>query len=333
MTDVFEKSFGAVSGREAKLFVLDSGALSVGMLDYGCTLAFVRIPARDGETVNAVLGYPDAEGYSLGTSCIGATVGRFAGRIGGARFTLDGKEYLLERNDGENHLHGGFHKRFYDAVRIENGVRFTLVSPDMDEGFPGELAFTVSVTLEGSVLRFEYEAASSRDTVINITNHSYFNLEGGGDVRGHILRVNAESFAELGPGMIPTGRLLPVSGTALDFTSPRAIGDISSCEELSLPGGLDHSFALENGGALAECARLYSEKTGVGLVCRTTQPCVHIYTGNFVQLDGAAAFPKNGGVCLETQHFPDSPNRPEFPAAHLRAGERFREVTEYEFIS
>ncbi|MBR6108813.1 MAG: galactose mutarotase [Clostridia bacterium] len=329
MTNIFEKPFGIAGGRAARLFMLESEDLSVGLTDLGCTLVFVRVKAAG---VNAVLGYPDAGGYARGTSCVGASVGRYAGRIGNARFTLNGREYALERNDGENHLHGGFHKRFYDAEPIENGVRFSLTSPDMDEGFPGELRLTAEVTLNGSALRFVYGAESSADTYINITNHSYFNLDGGGDVKAHALRVNAEKYAELGPGMIPTGRLLPVSGTPLDFTEMRRIGDISAVDELSACGGLDHSFALENGGSLALCAEAFSPKTGVRLICRTTQPCVHVYTGNFINLDAAGSFPKNGGFCLETQHFPDSPNKPEFPPALLRAGERFRETTEYEFL-
>ena len=332
------KSFGRALGRRARRYILTAEKLTVGVTDFGAAITDIIVPGRDGKPVNAVLGYDDASGYEKGTSSLGATVGRYAGRIGGARFTLEGREYLLEKNDGENHLHGSFGKRFFKAERIENGVRFTLLSPDTDEGFPGELRLFVTYEAEGGTLRVTYEAETDRDTVLNITNHSYFNLSGEGNCADHVLTVFADGTAEVGNGLIPTGRLLPVHGTPLDFTAPRRLKETIEDAELSATRGLDHSFIVRGEpGTLRSAARLTSPKTGVSLLCRTTQPTVHVYTAGFLDMDaaqrlrGGAKAEKNGGVCLETQHLPDSPNRPEFPSVLLKAGERFREVTEYVF--
>lgn len=334
MLNIFEQNFGNANGRQARLFVLDSGKMRVGVTDFGCTLAFIKVRGADGLMHDCALSYPDASGYARGASFLGATVGRYAGRIAGASFSLAGKQFLLEKNDGENHLHGGFSKRFWEAEVLENGVRFSLLSPDMDEGFPGELRAFVLVGLEGGTLRLSYEAVSGRDTVLNLTNHTYFNLNGGGDIKDHRLRLHSRRFAELDPGMIPTGRLVSVRGTPLDFTRVRRIGEISRCAELAAEGGVDHSFFIEAcGEGPVLCAELYSPASGIGLAVRTTQPSVHVYTGNFLQNDPALRFPQNGGICFETQRFPDSPNKPAFPTAVLRAGERYFELTEFEFFA
>lgn len=336
MTNIFEKSFGKVSGREARLFVLDSGSLRVGLTDFGCTTAFIITGDRSGNEVNAVLGYGDARGYALGSSYVGAVVGRYAGRIGRARFTLNGRLYELERNDGENHLHGGFSKRFWDAEQVESGIRFTLVSPDMDEGFPGELRVSVTAEVIGGTLRFTYEAETESDTHINLTNHSYFNLNGGGSVNDHLLCVNANRFAQADPALIPTGEFRSVHGTPLDFTRERPLSAAIRSPFLRASRGLDHSFITDRPCGpygLADAARVSSPASGITLTCRTTQPSVHIYTAGFVNKDAYGRFPVNGAVCLETQHLPDSPNKPEFPGTLLKKGDVFREITEYSFAA
>lgn len=336
MTTIKQEIFGQAFERDATRYTLSSGAVSVGVSDFGCCITDLCVRDRLGGMRNVVAGYASAEGYAAGSSCLGATVGRYAGRIGKARFCLDGREFTLEKNDGDNHLHGGFSKRFWHAEQRRGALELRLFSPDGDEGFPGGLFVCVTFELADNVLRITYEAEADADTVLNLTNHSYFNLNGGGDALSHLLCVNADEYAELGEGMIPTGRLLPTENTPLDFARWRLVGSALEDDSLLSTGGMDHSFALLNEGRLCEAARLFSPESGVGLICRTTQPTVHIYTGNYLHLDSAgfdrAGRPlvKHGGICLETQHFPDSPNRPEFPSAVLRAGERYAEVTEYE---
>lgn len=330
MTTVRSKAFGSVSGREARLFSIDNGALRAEVTDLGASLAGLYIHDEGGLSSNLVCGYDDASGYFEGTSSVGATVGRYAGRIGNARFTLDGKEYPLEKNDGENHLHGGFNKRSWEAETVENGVRFSLLSPSGDEGFPGELAVSVKYELEDRTLRLSYEAEAKAPTIVNLTNHSYFSLSGHGPVGGHILTVCADRFAGTDAALIPTGRLLPVRGTELDFTRPRILYPVLTSPFLAGTRGLDHSFILPEGEGLKHAAELYSPVTGIRLICRTTQPTVHVYTAGFLDLDASGRFPRHGGVCLETQHLPDSPNKPGFPTTVLRPGEKFGEITEYE---
>ena len=338
MSVIETEGFGLANGRHATLYTLRSAEACVSLCDFGCTLTGFTVLSRSGGPVDIVRSYPDAGCYEKGSSCLGATVGRYAGRLGGSVFSLDGKEFLLEKNDGDNHLHGGFGKRFWSVEQTGDALRFSLVSPDMDESFPGELRVSFTAELSGRRLRLTYEAVCDAPTVLNLTNHSYFNLNGCGDAQGHYLRVYSDEYAELGPGMIPTGRLLPVDGTPFDFTGERRIGDVVSDERLAHVGGLDHSFALPHDGELIDAAEVFSPETGLRLICRTTQPSVHVYTANFLHLDSVGVdkngepLQRFGGVCLETQHFPDSPNKKEFPSTVLRPGERFREVTEYEVV-
>ena len=320
MITITTTEFGKVNGRKALLFHIGNERLGVCVTDFGAALARLYVSDGSGLRRNVVLGYGNASGYAAGTSGVGATVGRYAGRIGGARFTLGGREYLLEKNDGENHLHGGFGQRFWDAEITENGVRFTLLSPDGDEGFPGGLRISSCYELFGSMLRLTYEAQAEAPTVLNPTNHAYFNLAGGGDIGRHVLTLTPDTYAELDGANIPTGRLLPVHGTCFDFTSPRELGETV----------IDHSFIVKGDG-LSEAARLYSPESGIALVCRTTRPTVHVYTADYLHLDAGAEFSKRGGVCLETQHLPDSPNKAEFPGTVLKPGEEYREMTEYTF--
>ena len=334
MVKVKKSPFGAVCGRESYLYTVENEKLSVSFCDYGCTLTRLVFKGKNGVSHDCAIGYGRPSEYASGTSFIGATVGRYAGRIANARFSLNGKEYLLSKNDGGNHLHGGFGKRFWSAEQIESGVRFSLISPDGDEGFPGELKVSVTAELDGYVLRLTYEAESAADTVVNLPNHTYFNLSGG-DVCDHYLRIYSARYAELGEGMIPTGRMLPVKGTPLDFTNERRIGEALSSSSLYDAGGIDHSFILGT-NALHNAAEISCTENNLRILCRTTQPSVHIYTANFLQ-DDAVGKDRNGmplkqygGICLETQHLPDSPNKSCFPSTILRKGERYREVTEFE---
>ncbi len=332
MEEICEKSFGFVGSREARLFRLDSPCLSVSVTDFGAAITDITLRDRHGNPRSVVLGYENAEGYAAGSCFLGAAVGRYAGRIGGASFNLGGKCFRLIANDGENHLHGEFSKRFFETEKLENGLVFRLVSPDGDEGFPGELRFSLKVSVIGNVLRLEYNAEADADTPVNFTNHSYFNLNGGGTVLGHRLKLFSDKYAETDAALIPTGRILPVQGTAYDFTEARPVSSAFS----ALPRGLDTSFILQEGGGMKNAAELYSEESGIRLLCRTTQPTVHVYTAGFLDADAAASaghrkHPRFGGICFETQHLPDSPNRPEFPSALLRKGGRFFEATEFVF--
>lgn len=324
--------FGNTTRGEAHSYSLFTQSFCARVTDFGASLVSLNVKNSEGKLKNVVLGYENAALYERGSSSIGATAGRYAGRIGGAAFTLGGKKYLLERNDGENHLHGGFSKRVWRAEAGENRVRFSLISPDGEEGFPGRLRVSCTYEAEGNTLRVIYEAETDAPTVINLTNHSYFSL--GGSAEEELLSVNAELYAELGAGSIPTGRLLPVKGTVFDLREPKRVGDIIGSPELCGTGGLDHSFIIKREAAgLAPAARLEDPETGLVLLCRTTRPTVHIYTANFLHLDAAGSFPRHGAVCLETQHLPDSPNKPGFPTTILRPGEEYREETEYEFLT
>lgn len=332
MNDMRKIYFGRTSLGAAHTWALSTPFLTARVTDLGASLVSLRVRTPAGRLKNTVLGYKNAALYEKGTSTVGATVGRYAGRIGGAAFTLDGKEYALEKNDGENHLHGGFMKSLWHAEAGEGRVRFALSSPDGDEGFPGALRVFCTYEAEGRTLRIVYEAEADAPTVLNLTNHSYFSL--GGSAEEELLSVNAELYAELGPGSIPTGRLLPVSGTVFDLREPKRIGSFVDSPELSETSGLDHSFIINRSApGLACAARLYDPETGLTLVCRTTRPTVHIYTANFLHLDAAGSFPRHGAVCMETQHLPDSPNKPDFPSTVLRPGEEYREETEYEFLT
>lgn len=333
MNSIKENKFGSIGAKEAREFTISSDSVSASFTDFGATLTKLIIPDREGRPRDVVLGYDDVTGYYEGNISAGATVGRYAGRIGGSRFTLGGKEYRLVPNDGANHLHGPYAKRFFEAETIDDRLRFTLLSPDGDEGYPGGLNLSLTVSVSGGRLALQYEATTESETVLNITNHSYFNLNGTGDALGHELKLFSDAYAETDPGLIPTGRILPVYGTEYDFTSPKSISSIL-CK---LPDGLDTSFILPEGSALKKAAELYSEESGIRLTVSTTQSTVHVYTGAFVDRDSGPLF-KNGqkqmrfgGIALETQHLPDSPNKRNFPSTVLKRGEVFRQTTELEF--
>jgi aldose 1-epimerase len=321
------------------------GKLRVRLMDYGATLLSVEAPDRQGTMANITLGFPTLEGYLGRHPYFGSTVGRYANRIAGGRFTLDGQTYTLATNNGPNHLHGG--QKGFDAVlwRSEpvqtpegRGVRFTYTSPDGEEGYPGRLDVTVTyMLLPPANLRIEYTATTDKPTVVNLTNHAYWNLRGAGngDILGHRLMLAADKYLPIDATSIPTGELADVRGTVFDFTTPHTIGE--RIDVLKKPPyhtqGYDHCYVLRGpAGTLALAARVEEPTSGRVMEVYTTEPGVQLYCGNF--LGGgpsAGGFGQHAGFCLETQHFPDSPNKPHFPSTVLRPGETFRSTTEHRF--
>jgi aldose 1-epimerase len=295
------------------------------------------------------LGFASLEGYlANGRVYLGCIAGRYANRIRRGRFALDGREHQLARNDGENHLHGGvrgFDKVLWRARPLAPsraaGVELSYRSPDGEEGYPGNLDVRVTYALtDENALRIDYRATTDRPTIVNLTHHGYFNLEGAGrgDVLGHVLAIRAGRFTPVGEGLVPTGELRPVGGTPMDFGRPTAIGARigSADEQLARAGGYDHNFVLDRKGARPSlAARLSSPGTGRVMEVLTTEPGLQLYSGNF--LDGTAvgkggrAYQHRFGLCLETQHFPDSPNQPGFPSTVLRPGDPWRSTTVYRF--
>ena len=319
----------------------------VEAMNYGGIIMSIRVPDKSGKFADIVLGHETMEGYIPNPTYFGAIVGRYANRIANGTFQLDGKTYNLPKNDGPNTLHGGmtrtFDKVVWDAEPLKGamGVAFSYLSKDGEEGFPGNLKTTVTYTLNNdNELIIEYEATTDKPTPINVSQHSYFNLkgEGNGDILDHEIMINADKFTPVDKNLIPTGELRAVKGTPFDFTTPTKIGARieDNYEQLVLGHGYDHNFVInrsEPGMVLA--ARVTEPTTGRVLEVSTTQPGVQFYTGNF--LDGTITgkhghvYKRRYGFCLETQHFPDSPNHPDFPNTILRPGETFHEKTIFKF--
>ena len=319
---VEKKDFG-----DHELYVLKNrNGLEVGVITLGAAVQSILVPDRNGVFADVVVGYDTPEEYLADTEFVGALAGRYANRIGGAKFSIDGKEYNITVNEGKNTLHGGeglHHKRF-DAVSTgESSVSLSLVDPDGADGFPGKLEILVRYKLtDDNELVIDYRAQSDKDTVINLTNHSYFNLAGSGSVLSHELTVNAENVLAVDDGLIPTGELLPVRGTPLDFTQRRPIAN----------GFYDHCYVLSG----SDCAELYEPVSGRKMTVVTDLPGLQVYTGGSMRerigKNGVKSF-KNSAVCLETQRFPDAPNKPGFPSALLKAGEIFTSTTVYKFTA
>lgn len=316
--------------------------LEAQLITWGATLTRLTAPDRAGKFVDVTLGFDDPQRYLQPHPFFGCIAGRFANRIGHARFTLDGKAYQLAANNNANHLHGGlrgFDKHIWKAEAAgANAVRFSYISPDGEEGYPGTLTVAVTYTLtDKNELRLDYEARTDAPTVLNLTNHAYFNLTGRGDVLAHELKLHAARFTAVDEGLIPTGEIKSVTGTPLDFTTAKPLGrDIAPLKEAKHPLGFDHNYVIDGAatGKLMPAAELYDPASGRLMRVFTTEPGVQLYTGNHlkdVTGRGGVVIPQHGGVCLETQHFPDSPNKPEFPTTTLRPGEVFRSTTVYEF--
>jgi len=337
-------------GEQVYLYTLtNKNGLEAAISTYGGAVVSLKVPDRDGKLADVVLGYDSLDGYVNDKSYFGAIIGRYANRIGHAEFTLDGKTYKLAKNNGENTLHGGikgFNKAVWTAkeIRAKDGqaLELTYLSKDGEEGFPGNLHVRVIYTLnDANELKIDYSATTDKNTVVNLTNHSYFNLSGAGsgDILGDILMIEADKFTPVDSGLIPTAELRDVAGTPFDFRKPTAIGARinEDNEQLKLAGGYDHNFVLRRkpGAPISLAARVVDPKRGRVLEVWTDQPGMQFYTGNF--LDGSAhgkggiAYTKRSAFCLETQHFPDSPNKPSFPSTELKPGERYHTTTIYKF--
>ena len=344
-TTVTKKLFGQTrAGKRVDLFTLTNAqGLSAKITNYGTIITELRVPDREGRLGNIVLGFDNLRQYLAGNpSYLGCTVGRVANRTARGRFQLDGKKYKLAVNNGPHHLHGGvrgFDKVVWSAEIVkgrEAAVAFTYLSRHGEEGYPGNLDVTVLMTLtNGDELRIDYTATTDRATPVNLTNHSYFNLAGGGNVLGHELKVASKAYIPVDATSIPTGKQVPVAGTAFDFTKRKPIGrDLARLT--GKPIGYDHNFVLKGGGQrLAACATVYDRTSGRVMEVRTTEPGVQVYTGNW--LDGTQCghsgiyYTQHSGLCLETQHFPDSLHHPRFPSIILRPGQTFTTTTTYKF--
>ncbi len=343
--NVSEKTFGNLpDGTAVKLFTLTNpNGMTVKITEYGAIITELWVPDRAGQKANVVLGFDRLEEYTKGHPFFGAIAGRYANRIAKGKFTLDGHEYTLAVNNGPNHLHGGlkgFDKKVWKGTvqPVTPGaiaVVLTYTSPDGEEGYPGTMSVTVTYTLTArNELRIDYVATTDKPTVVNLTNHSYFNLAGSGSILDHVLKVNADRYTPADAGLIPTGELAPVKGTGLDFTAPHRIGE-RIADYMDFAKGYDHNFVLNShGGTLSVCARVEEPKSGRVMEVLTTAPGVQLYTANHLDKRtgvGGVTYGQHTGFCLETQHYPDSPNKPSFPSAVLRPGAQYKTTTVYRF--
>jgi aldose 1-epimerase len=345
-----KRAFGKLDdGTTVDIYTLKNGkGLQVEITNYGGAVVSIRTPDRRGRMSDIALGYDDLRGYLADTAYFGALIGRYANRIAQAKFTLNGTEYQLAKNNGPNHLHGGvrgFNKVVWQAREMTHtdgvALELTYLSKDKEEGYPGNLAVTATYVLsDANELRVEYTATTDKETVVNLTHHSYFNLAGSGvgDVLRHEVKINADRFTPVDETLIPTGELKAVKDTPFDFSRETAIGSrINQADnQLVLGKGYDHNFVLnKTGQELSLAATVYEPASGRALEMWTTEPGMQLYTGNF--LDGVRGksgkvYNRRGGFCLEAQHFPDSPNQPAFPSTALKPGERYTQTTVYKFM-
>jgi aldose 1-epimerase len=342
-TSVSKEPFGTMpDGTPVEIYTLSDQNIQARIMTYGGVLVSLRTPDRSGKMDDIVLGFDSLDSYVAKSTFFGALVGRYANRIAKGHFTLEGTIYTLPITDGHNTLHGGkgFDKAVWQAKPVENGVELTHLSVDGDQGFPGNLAVTVRYTLVGNALRIEYGATTDKPTVVNLTNHSYFNLagQGNGDILKQVMQINASHYTPGDSTLVPTGEITPVEGTPFDFRTPHVIGERidQDNEQLRLAQGYDHNWVLDNqSGKLALAAVAYDPTSGRTLEVSTTQPGVQFYTANHMQ---GPILGKQGktyafrtAFCLETQHFPDSPNHPSFPSTELKPGQRYDTVTIFKF--
>lgn len=333
------KPFGAMEAREVPVITLSDGAVSVELLPFGAAIRSVVVPDRAGRPTDICLGYDRLDQYRTLDACLGGTIGRCANRIGGARFALNGQTFLLSANEGENQLHGGvtgFHKKLWDYALGQDTVRFTLDSPQGEEGYPGNLHVETAYTLRDNCLTIRYRAVSDADTVVNLTNHAYWNLAGhdGGEIGDHVLSLRADRFTPCGPGNVPTGEIAPVEGTPLDLRSPTGLGERLDAPFLSASRGYDHNFVLDGAGGIA--AALYCPRTGIGLELTTSLPGMQLYTAGFLTErtgKGGAVYGPGHAVCLEPQFFPDAVHHETFPSPVLRAGAEYCQTIQYRFFT
>jgi len=342
---ITKESYGKTPDKQTVVLytLTNPNGLKARVTNYGATLVSLETPDRDGNFADIILGFDTLDGYLTEHPYFGASIGRYANRIGKGRFMLDGVEYKLATNNGPNHLHGGV-KGFDKVVwKVENVkakddtamVKLSYLSKDGQEGYPGNLNCSVTYTLtKDNELRIDYEAKTDKTTIVNLTNHAYWNLagQGSGDILGHELMLNADKYTPVDEGLIPTGEIREVKDSPMDFTKPTTIG--SRIDQIT--GGYDHNYVLKGGaGKLTLAARVYEPTTGRLMEITTVEPGIQFYSGNF--LDGTIngksgkAYKKHYGFCLETQHYPDSPNKPDFPSVVLKTGEKYNSITVHKF--
>jgi len=343
-------SFGKLpDGSAVDLFTLtNAGAFSVAITNYGGRITSIKFPDKNGKVADVVLGFDTVDGYVADNPYFGALIGRYGNRIGHAQFKLDGKTYKLEANDNGNSLHGGkkgFDKVLWTAKDVSTkdlpALELTYVSKDGEEGYPGTLTSVVTYSLSpANELKIDYHATTDKNTVLNLTNHAYYNLAGAGegDILGHHMMITASKFTPVDKTLIPTGELKSLDGSPLDFREAKAIGERidANDEQLKFGKGYDHNYVLDaKGGTLTQCAMVHEPKSGRMMEVLTTQPGLQFYTGNFldgtIKGKGGKVYGHRGAFCLETQHFPDSPNKPSFPTAELKPGETYQQTTVYKF--
>ena len=336
--------FGMVGGRAVELLKLDNGRLACQIITLGAAIRTLQVPDHTGRRVDVVLGYDTPDEYQKQELYFGAVVGRFANRIANGQFSLDGEQYQLTCNDRKNHLHGGangFSQRIWSVESYtQTEAVLTLLSPDGEEGYPGNLCAQVTYRLEESGLCVHFWAESDRDTICSLSSHSYFNLDGhdAGSVLQQTIALDAPCYTPVRQDGVPTGAVLPVEGTPMDLRGPVPIGAQieAAFDQLEWSGGYDHNFVLSGpAGQLRRAARVWAKKTGIAMQVETTLPGVHVYTANHVQpghpgKTGSYYGPRHG-ICLETQYFPDGPNWPNFPSCTLRAGEVWEHTTRFLF--
>lgn len=330
------------AGEEVRLFTLrNANGMEAKVTNWGGYIVSLKVADKKGAFADVVLGFDSLDGYLAKNPFFGCITGRYANRIGGAKFKVDGQEYQVTANSGKNHIHGGkagFDKKLWAAKKTPDGVAFSYTSPDGEEGFPGTMECTVTYTLrEDNGLQIDYRATTDKPTVLNLTNHAYFNLagEGSGDILAHELTIPTDQITATDDALITTGEIVSIKGTPLDFTTPHTIGERIGADFKPLIQGIgyDHNYVL-SGSGLKLAAIAKEPKSGRIMTVRTTEPGVQLYTGNHlkdVNGKGGHVYQKRHGFCLETQHYPDSPNKPTFPSVILRPGETFQSTTIYQF--
>lgn len=346
MTTIKSRIFGLTrDGQVVTAFEMKNAQMTVTILDFGCTIQSITLLDKNGELQDIALGYNDVASYEQGTCFYGSIVGRFANRIGGALFNIDDKNYQLEKTLGENnHVHGVFSKRLFKAEIKEDRLVLRYISPDMEEGYPGNLSVEVSFRLsEENELEISYLATTDKPTILNLTNHCYFNLNGqdNSTILDHVIKLNCSYFTEYNEDFSQTGRIIPVIDTPLDFKNEHTFGERfnDGYHQLRICTGYDHNMIIdgkENELKFVGFAR--NEKTGICVEMFTTEPAIQLYSGNYIHFDltekgkGGFKYIKNGGFCFEAQHYPDSPRYPHFPNTVLRPNDEYHQTTIYRFI-
>lgn len=342
---VTTSKFGTTKeGNEVTCYTVENkNGMRADFIDYGANIVRLFVPDQEGKLDDVVLGFDDVASYEVNGCFFGSFIGRHGNRIGDAKFELNGVTYELEKNDGANNLHGGtpgYNKVMYRAETTENSVTFSRVSPDMEQGYPGNLEISVTYTItDDNELKIFYQAKSDKDTLCNVTNHSYFNLRGhdGGEIMDHKVWIQANGFTETSDDLIPNGNIVDVTGTPMDFRTKKAIGDEIEADykPLKIAGGYDHNFALDKtAGKVEKVAELSEDTTGRTMEVYTDLPGMQLYTGNFIVKENGkngTVYTKRNGVCFETQFFPNSVNVPTFDSCVLREGETFTSTTIYRF--